>query len=188
MRIAPLLTAASWLLTPLAILYGLRLGEPRHVALLLAALLVVRHRRGATRLLGSLSRLDQAIAGGLVLLAAATALGNSELLLRLYPAAVNLGMLLLFAGSLVSPPSMVERFARLSDPALPAAAVGYTRSVTVLWCGFFVANGALALYTALYASRDDWALYNGGVAYALMGVLFAGEWLYRRFVVLPGTR
>ena len=186
MRIAPLLTAASWLLTPLAILYGLRLGEPRHVALLLAALLVVRHRRGATRLLGSLSRLDQAIAGGLVLLAAATALGNSELLLRLYPAAVNGGLLLLFGASLRQPPSFVERLARLADPALPDAAVGYTRRVTQLWCAFFATNGAIAVYTALYASRDDWALYNGGVAYLLMGALFAGEWLYRRaFIKRP---
>ena len=188
MRIAPLLTAASWLLTPLAILYGLRLGEPRHVALLLAALLVVRHRRGARHLLGSLSRLDQAIAGGLVLLALASALGNSELLLRCYPAAVNAGLLLLFAASLRHPPSFVERLARLADPALPDAAIAYTRRVTQIWCAFFAANGSIAAYTAFLASRDAWALYNGGVAYLLMGGLFAGEWLYRRAFIARQPR
>jgi uncharacterized membrane protein len=40
---------------------------------------------------------------GLLLLAGSTAVTNSELLLRLYPAAVNLGMLLLFGGSLRLP-------------------------------------------------------------------------------------
>ena len=188
MRFKPLLAVASWLLYPLAILYGLRLGEPRHVALLLVALLVLRHRRGAARLLGSLSRLDHAIAGGLALLALASALGNSELLLRCYPAAVNGGLLLLFAASLRHPPSFVERLARLSDPQLPAAAIAYTRRVTQLWCAFFVANGSVAIYTALYASRDDWALYNGGVAYLLMGALFAGEWLYRRAFITRQAR
>ena len=188
MRIKPLLAAASWLLTPLAILYGLRLGEPRHVALLLAALLVVRHRRGASRLLGRLSRLDRALAGGLALLVLMSALANSELLLRFYPAAVNGGLLLLFAASLRQPPSFIERLARLADPQLPAAAVAYTRRVTQIWCVFFAANGSVAVYTALYASRDAWALYNGGVAYLLMGALFAGEWLYRRTFITRQAR
>ena len=188
MGLKPVLPLVSWALYPLVVLFGLRFAPPRYVALALLAILLLRRSRQAGRLLASLSTLDRMVLAGLLLLAGSAALTNSEMLLRLYPAAVNLGMLLLFGGSLVSPPSMVDRFARLSDPALPAAAVGYTRSVTVLWCTFFVANGALALYTALYASREDWALYNGGVAYALMGVLFAGEWLYRRFVILPGTR
>ncbi len=56
----------------------------------------------------------------------------------------------------------------------------YTRRVTQVWCGFFVLNGGLALCTALWASDAGWALYNGLVAYVLMGLLFAGEWLVRR--------
>ncbi len=183
-RLFPLL---SWLLYPVAIYFGLRIAEPRYVALVLVAVLLMRRSRQATRLLASLSRVDLAILGGLLLLAGATAATNSELLLRLYPAAVNLGMLLLFGSSLLSPPSMVERFARLGDPDLPEAAIGYTRRVTQLWCVFFVANGAAAAYTALFASRDDWALYNGFIAYLLMGALFAGEWLYRRFFIMRKT-
>ena len=37
----------------------------------------------------------------------------------------------------------------------------------------------LALATALWASDKTWALYNGLIAYLLMGALFAGEWLVR---------
>lgn len=172
---------AAWLLYPLAIFFGLRLTEPRYVALALALVLLVRRSRQTVRFLKSLSHIDLGVLGGLLLLAGTTALTNSELLLRFYPAAVNLGMLLLFAGSLFFPPSMIERFARLADPDLPVAAIVYTRHVTQIWCLFFIANGGAAIYTALYSSRDGWALYNGLIAYLLMGGLFGGEWFYRRF-------
>lgn len=181
MRVMPaLLQALSWLIYPLALLFGLRFMEPRYVALALAAALLLRRGRTAARLLASLSRVELAVLAGLLLLAAATALTNSELLLRLYPAAVNLGMLTLFGLSLAFPPSMVERFARLSEPELPDGAIRYTRRVTQVWCAFFVANGGAAVYTALNAGRDAWALYNGFIAYLLMGALFGGEWLIRR--------
>lgn len=183
----PALTALSWLAYPLVILFGLRVAEPRYVALVLAAVLLLRRGRAAARFLASLSRIDLAVVAGLLSLAVATALTNSELLLRLYPAAVNLGMLALFGLSLAFPPSMVERFARLGEPDLPAAAIGYTRRVTQLWCVFFVANGTAAAYTALFSSRDNWALYNGFIAYLLMGALFAGEWLYRRLFIMRKT-
>ncbi len=183
-RLFPVL---SWLLYPMVILFGLRVAEPRYVAFLLVVILLLRRNRQAARLLASLSKLDLAVLSGLLLLAVTTAVTNSELLLRLYPAAVNLGMLLLFGGSLLFPPSMIERFARLGEADLTAAAIGYTRRVTQIWCAFFVGNGVLAVYTALYASRDDWALYNGCIAYLLMGALFGGEWLFRRIFVATTT-
>jgi len=67
----------------------------------------------------------------------------------------------------------------LQDPALPDEAIPYTRKVTIIWCGFFMLNGVLALLTTLYASDRIWALYNGLISYCLMGLLFAGEWLVR---------
>ncbi len=183
----PLLSILSWLLYPLLVLFGLRVMEPRYVALLFAALLLLRRRRQAAQFLTNLPRVDLAVLGGLLLLAGTTAVTNSELLLRFYPAAVNLGMLLLFGGSLISPPSMIERFARLADPHLPSEAISYTRQVTQIWCAFFIVNGGLAVYTAIHASREEWALYNGCIAYLLMGALLGGEWLYRRFVLKRGT-
>jgi len=58
----------------------------------------------------------------------------------------------------------------------------YTRRVTWIWCGVFVLNGSLALATALWASNQVWALYNGLLAYVMMGALCGGEWLVRRRV------
>lgn len=118
-------------------------------------------------------------AAGALLLAGGAVWANALLPLKLYPVLVNAALLAAFAYSLASPMSMVERFARMSEPNLPPAAVAYTRTVTKVWCGFFVANGLAALGTALWATPDVWSLYNGVIAYLLMGVLFAGEYLVR---------
>jgi uncharacterized membrane protein len=178
-----LLQGLLWLVYPLAIFFGLRIMEPRYVAILLASALLLRRFRDAGRLLSGLTRIDLAVLLGLLMLAAATALTNSEILLRFYPAAMSLGMLLLFGLSLIYPPSMVERFARIAEPDLPPEGVQYTRRVTQVWCVFFIVNGSAAAFTAVYASRESWALYNGFIAYLLMGALFAGEWIVRRFFI-----
>jgi uncharacterized membrane protein len=103
--------------------------------------------------------------------------------LKFYPALVNLGLLVLFAGSLLSPPSFVERLARLREPDLSPAGVIYTRRVTLVWCIFFIVNGSVAAATALWASNEIWVLYNGFIAYLLIGTLTAGEWLVRQRVM-----
>ena len=169
------LTALLWLCTllyPLAIYFGLARFEPRSLALLLLGLAVLR--LWVTR-----ERVWVAAAAGAGVLVALTMIGNHKLPLKLYPVVVNAVMLSLFALSLRYPPTVIERLARLQHPQLPPSGVAYTRRVTQVWCGFFVFNGSLALITALYASDATWALYNGLLAYLLMGLLFAGEWLLR---------
>ena len=101
---------------------------------------------------------------------------------RYYPVAVNGTLLFVFATSLLQGTPVVEKLARLQEPNLPATAIVYTRKVTFLWCGFFMINGAIALYTSLYSSFEWWAWYNGGISYLMMGVLFAAEWLVRQRV------
>jgi uncharacterized membrane protein len=100
--------------------------------------------------------------------------------LKLYPVVVNGALLAIFAHSLIVPPTVVERLARLREPDLPAQARAYTRRVTQVWCGFFMVNGAIALFTALYASSALWWFYNGFLAYLFIGLLFAGEYFVRR--------
>jgi len=121
-------------------------------------------------------------AGGAALLAAAGAIGGHWAPVQLYPALVNAVLFALFASSLWRGPTVVERLARLHDPALPPAGVAYTRRVTQVWCVFFVVNGAIAAGTALWASPEAWALYNGAISYGAMGLLMAIEWIVRRRV------
>ncbi|MDO8288820.1 MAG: hypothetical protein Q7T44_06335 [Parvibaculum sp.] len=107
---------------------------------------------------------------------------DPELAARLYPVFMNLMMLVSFAVTLWKPPSMIERFARITDPDLDAHGVGYTRKVTWVWIGFFMLNGSMALWTALYGTLLQWSAYNGAVSYGLAGVLMAGEYAIRRIV------
>ena len=118
-----------------------------------------------------------------ILLAGFSLLSNSDRVLLFYPALVNLFCLMVFAWSLIKPPSIIECFARLAQDALPEEAVSYTRKVTMVWCLFFIANGSLALFTAFYDHYALWTLYNGLVSYVLMGGLLGGEWLYRKWIL-----
>ncbi|CAM2010962.1 hypothetical protein APED_30150 [Acanthopleuribacter pedis] len=95
------------------------------------------------------------------------------------PVAVNAVLFSTFWVSLRRPPSMIERFARLQEPDLPPEAVVYCAKVTRVWCGFFVLNGVLSLFTALYGDLALWTLYNGLISYGLIGLLFGVEWLVR---------
>lgn len=103
---------------------------------------------------------------------------RSDWPVKLYPVLVNLGFLLVFAWSLTSSQTVVERIARLTEPDLPQIAVRYTRKVTIAWCVFFSINGLIALLT-VFMSNQAWALYNGLIAYILMGIMFAAEYLIR---------
>ena len=102
-----------------------------------------------------------------------------EVGLLFYPVIINSALALIFSYSLVNPPPVIERLARLTQADLPAHAVIYTRTVTKVWLGFFILNGLVACYTALFTSLQTWTIYNGFIAYILMAILFCGEYLVR---------
>lgn len=84
---------------------------------------------------------------------------------------------------------MISTFARLEQASsgpqpnaeLPVELAGYTRTLTKIWSGLFI---AMALISALLAASGMlawWAFFTGLVSYALMSLLFLGEYLFRRF-------
>jgi uncharacterized membrane protein len=178
-RQTPPLLAAVLLVVSLAypVVVYLALGHvsPRWIALLLVALALAR--AWVTR-----ESFWLGAAALAAVLACASFFGDRWGPLKLYPALVNLVMFWLFALSLWRGPTVAERLARMRATHFPPAAIAYTRRVTQVWCGFFVVNGLNAVATALWASAAVWALYNGLLSYAAMGLLMGGEWLVRRRV------
>ena len=170
------LSLALTLLYPAVIFFGSRYLPAPLLALLLLPLLLLRWNGGIP--------VQRWLIPGIMLLVALAMVFDAVLPLKLYPVLVNGVFLAVFATSLRFPPSIVERIARLREPDLPPAGVAYTRRVTQVWCVFFLANGAVALWTALGASNQVWFWYNGVIAYGLIGALFAGEWLVRRRVMI----
>lgn len=172
--IATIFMVVITLLFPLVIWFGHGKIEPRWLAGLL--LLVAAIRLFAVKN----SRLALWSVVFLVLLAAIAIGWNALLPIKLYPVLVNLVLLIAFSATLLFPPSMIEIFARRIEPNFPAVAIGYTRRVTQIWCGFFIINGGIAFITALWTSETIWLMYTGVISYVLIGLLFGGEFLYRQ--------
>jgi uncharacterized membrane protein len=179
------LFAAVSILYPLLASFAVRAFGPGWVLLALLALL------GLRSVLGLQNKVPGGLTYGLLFVAAAlalVALFDSHLSVRLYPAFMNIAMLIAFAQTLIKPPSMIERFARLVEPNLPERGVRYTRAVTWTWCIFFALNATIAAYTAAFSSWEVWTIYNGVISYICMGAIFAAEFLIRPFFRnAPGT-
>jgi len=166
---------------PLLIHLGMGRTGSRAVALCLAAAVLARAFLPPSRAPRSArGRVSAPAAAVAVLAVGSVALGEDWLLLLL-PTLVNLVLLVAFGRTLVAAgqPSMVETIARLQVGELSDAEVRYCRTVTWVWCGFFVCNGVVAGWLAFAASLRSWALYTGMVSYVLVALLFACELCYR---------
>lgn len=170
------LTALTLLAYPVAVYLGLNYLPAGTIALVLCLLLIVRLMLQKQRV----KMLILPLLVGIALTAGSYLAKRSDWLLY-YPVVINLTMLALFSYSLHTGPCMIERLARLKEPDLPDEAIPYLKKVTLLWCGLFILNGSMAAYTAGFTSLATWTLYNGLIAYVLMGLLLGGEWLYRSF-------
>jgi uncharacterized membrane protein len=174
--------SALLILYPVLVYLGLSYSRISAVAILLIVVSIGRLfiKRSGMDTLGPATVLISA--GGIVLAGAGLLRGSAEAMLY-YPTLVNLVLLMVFVHSLFYPPAVITRLARIREPELPAAAVPYTRKVTVVWSVFFLLNGSASIFTAIWTTAETWTLYNGFIAYVLMAALFGGEWLVRARVM-----
>ncbi|NNL84181.1 MAG: hypothetical protein HKP27_00925 [Myxococcales bacterium] len=172
---------------PFLVYFGLLRFGTREVALFLLVAVLLRGGLAALLALpatGSnrerLRKLAVNFAPVLLLIVAGGLTANHRFLLAL-PVLVNVGMLAVFWRSLSGAASIVEEFARITDPDLSVAERRYCRTVTGVWCVFFALNGLVSALLALAAPISWWTLYTGFIAYLLVGALFAVEFALRRF-------
>lgn len=168
---------------PVIIYFGLNYLDPRLFAgaLITFAVLRLLLDKHSERTTGVASQ-SMPIYVAAILVAICLAALDPVLMLRFYPALVNAIFFAIFAASLIWPPSMIEKIARLTTPNLPEQGVRYTRTVTFVWCGFFVFNALVSVATTLWASMEVWALYNGLISYLLIAAIYSVEYLIRRRV------
>lgn len=112
---------------------------------------------------------------------------GKTLFIKLYPVIMNLVFLFTFGATLFFRPNICYRFACMADKKIAKSMIArrvekYCFGVTVIWCMFFILNGAVALYTVFCKNDKIWSVYNGGISYGLMGLLFAVEFLVRMAV------
>lgn len=118
---------------------------------------------------------------------------NSKIFLKLYSVAISTTLLCVFGSSLFFKPNIIFRFACLSDKTIKGSSFEnqvneYCRKVTIIWCAFFIINGSISAFTSLHDFGSDalndkiWSVYNGGISYILMGLLFTVEFIVRKMV------
>lgn len=171
------------LLYPVAVYFGLQHLQPKTIAIILAILVLLRGFLARSKLMESMKGLWLIVLVTGLSVAGLSFILNSTLGLKLYPVIITGSFLAIFSYSLYAPPTIIERFARMQTSELPPEAIPYTTTVTKIWCLFFVINILVSLYTVFFTSVEIWALYNGLISYLLMGLLFIGEWGYRRLVL-----
>lgn len=182
-RVLNILIILLLLCYPFAVYLGLNYLSPRYIALILVLALLLR-------LVVTLPKAKNSSAKSSLLLFSLVGIfigivgviSNHIAITKLYPVAINFLLLALFSYSLLCPPTVIERIARIKEANLSARAIEYTRKVTIVWCMFFALNGGIALWTALFAATKIWVFYNGCLSYILIGVLFATEFTYRHWV------
>lgn len=105
---------------------------------------------------------------------------KANIYFRLYPVVMVALALGTFAYTLFpNRTPLVETFARKMGEALDQRGLAYCRRVTWVWT-LFLAVHLLVTLATVFLSYEVWALYNGLIAYLLMGTLFVGEWIVRR--------
>jgi len=178
-RIIQIVAALALLLYPFAVYVGLSHFDVRAAALVLLVLIapaaIARLRKYRSSEVRALAFVPLVTVG---LLAASAVLDAAGFIL-LVPVFVNLGLLATFGPTLRWGPPMIERFARLQEPELSESKVSWCRTWTWIWCAFFSLNAAAAAALALFAPLRWWTLYNGLIAYGLIGLLFAAEFVLR---------
>jgi uncharacterized membrane protein len=115
-------------------------------------------------------------------------MGDSPLVLKLYPALADLAYLTILTASFFVPPPLAYYFIEIFDRTIKDRIPGpkfdrYCFRATLVWCVFFVIDGVIALLTALFGSNIIWAVYNSGITYVLMGLIFFGEFILLQIIV-----
>lgn len=178
-RTVQIVAGLALLLYPIAVYVGLTRWDSRTAALVLLVLIApaafARLKKPRASEVKAIAFVPLITVALLALSAALDAAG----FILLVPVFVNLGLLATFGSSLRWGPPMIERFARLQEPGLSAAKQSWCRAWTWIWCAFFALNATAAAALALWAPLSWWTLYNGLIAYGLIGLLFAIEFALR---------
>ncbi len=105
---------------------------------------------------------------------------DPHLLLYVPPIVVNVLLCWLFGRTLWRDREpLISHIARLDRGVLPPELARYTRRLTWIWTVFFALVGATSASLALLSPQELWAIFND-VSYLCAGLLFFGEFVYRR--------
>jgi uncharacterized membrane protein len=166
---------------PIVCHIGALAGHPQLGIAWLGLLLLIPElvRRGGAR-----SYLRIGAGAGTILAALTLGAEHNDLLLRIPPITVTLGLALLFGESLrPGRVALIVRIAAHFRGTLPASVRDYSERLTLIWTCIFV---ALAVESALLAAFADpfwWSVVTNFVNYVLIIGFFVVEYVVRRRIL-----
>ena len=119
---------------------------------------------------------------GFAVLVTAPLVADTDALLKLPPVVINLALAVWFGRTLTpGEEPMISWFARLvRGTELAPDLARYTRYSTVMWTAFFAIMAVVSAALAVLATPHTWSVFTNGIDYLLVGVLFVGEYAFRR--------
>jgi uncharacterized membrane protein len=128
------------------------------------------------------SRTALLVGGVLAALLGAAVLLHQQALSALPSIALNLMLAGVFGATLRQGDTpLIVRIAELDGGVLAPQFARYLRALTQAWAIFFVTMAGLSLVLILYAPFEWWSLFVNVLMWPLVGMMFAVEWMVRRF-------
>jgi len=112
----------------------------------------------------------------------ASLLLDDEIVIKLYPALADLAFLTIMITSFIFPPPLAFYFIDIFDKTMKTVIPKqkfdlYCFRASYVWCVYFVIDGIIATLTTFYMDSLNWGIYNAGITYVIMGMIFAGEYI-----------
>ncbi len=121
---------------------------------------------------------------GLIALGALTFSHINETYFLIYAPSVIIPTLLLIVFSQSLLPNHIPLVTDIGEKArgpLTERMRNYTRSITILWTVMFAVLSLGAFFTAWLGTPEVWSLLTNVINYFVVGLLFFGEFLYRKW-------
>jgi len=112
---------------------------------------------------------------------AISVISGNETIILYYPILISFVWLGVFLWGLIRPPNIIEQIVTISHESLSKEGKQYTEKVAVAWIVFFIINIAITFLCIKTDNYELWTLYCGFISYLLMGCIFVGERLYRKW-------
>jgi len=112
---------------------------------------------------------------------------DSPIFIKLYPALASIAYLTIMITSFIFPPPLAYYFIDIFDKSIktkiPKAIFdGFCFKASIVWCVFFFVDAIIAALTVYFSSELVWGIYNGGVTYCIMGLIFVGEFIFLKII------
>ncbi|GBU29258.1 hypothetical protein R84B8_02822 [Treponema sp. R8-4-B8] len=114
-------------------------------------------------------------------------LDDSPIIIKLYPALASIAYLTIMITSFIFPPPLAYYFIDIFDKSIKTKIPkeifdGFCFKASVVWCVFFFVDAVIAIITVYFSSELVWGIYNGGVTYCIMGLIFVGEFIVLKVI------